>query len=93
MGRRGARRFVGGVALGAMLAVAHAGEAEWKMLSEQVVPHLTRGNFEQAELIAREALAEARKTFGEDHRNTEASFASLGLALRLRNDYKEAEKN
>ncbi|HET6491960.1 MAG TPA: tetratricopeptide repeat protein, partial [Burkholderiales bacterium] len=75
-----------------MLASAHAGEAEWKLLSDRVVPQLTRGELEPAERSARGALAEARKTFGDNHRNTETSLANLALALRFRGKHEEAEK-
>jgi len=85
--------ILGALILSAWLAGAHAGEAEWKLLSDQVVPQLTRGELEQAERSAREALAEARKTFGDRHLNTETSLANLALALRFRGKHEEAEKH
>jgi tetratricopeptide (TPR) repeat protein len=61
-----------------------AGEMEWKLLQDQAVAHLQRGNFEQAEHFARAALKEADSSLGPDHRATEASLSTLASALRLR---------
>ena len=73
-------------------APVHAGEAEWKMLSEQASLHLQRGSLEQAELFAREAIAEAERTFGRNHRAVDQSIATLGLILRFAQRYPESEK-
>jgi hypothetical protein len=62
---------------------ALAGEAEWKALNDQVVPHMTSGNLDKAEQFARQGLAEAEKTFGPAHRNTETSVGNLALVLRF----------
>ena len=62
---------------------AGAGEAEWKLLHDQAAAYLQRGNFDQAELLARQALNEAETSLGPDHRATEASLSTLSLALRL----------
>ncbi len=64
-------------------APAGAGEAEWRLLNDQAVQHLQRGNFEQAGLFARQALKEAETTLGPEHRATEASLSTFALALRL----------
>jgi tetratricopeptide (TPR) repeat protein len=72
---------------------AQAGEAIWKALTDEVVPLITKGELSRAERTARQALAEARKSFGEDHRNTETSYANLALALRFRGRHEEAEKH
>ena len=86
--------YVIAAALLAMASIdATAGEAEWKTYSDQVVPHLTRGNGEQAELVARAALEEALKTFGGTHPNAATSYAHLALTLRFRGNNEEAEKN
>jgi len=69
---------------------AAAGETEWKLLYDQADSHLQRGNFEQAELFAREALREAESVFGESHRATELSLSSLAYAHRFRGKYDEA---
>ncbi len=71
---------------------AHAGEAEWKALHDQVMPRLMSGQLERAEKLARDALAEAERTFGPRHRNTEATLANLALAVRLQQRFEEAEK-
>ena len=55
-----------GLALSVLLGVACAGEAEWKTLADRVVPHLMRGNLDQAERFAREALAICEKALGRD---------------------------
>ena len=47
---------------------AAAGEAEWRTLYEQSDAHFQRGNLEQAELFAREALKEAETSLGEGSR-------------------------
>lgn len=72
--------------------VTHAGEAGWKALHDQVMPQLMSGQLPRAEQLAREALAEAEKTFGPRHRNTEATLANLALAVRLQQRFDEAEK-
>lgn len=69
---------------------AVAGEAEWKLLHDQAVAHLQRGNLEQAELFGGEALKEAESALGPDHRATEQSLATLYAALRLRGKLDEA---
>ncbi len=76
----------------ATAAVAGAGEAEWKALNDQVVPLMTAGNLDKAEQLARQAMAEAEKTFGPAHRNTETSVSNLALVLRFLKRYEEAEK-
>lgn len=82
------------VLCGAMwIAPAMAGEAEWKALNDQVVPQMTAGNLDKAEQLARQALAEAEKTFGPAHRNTESSVGNLALALRFLKRYEESEKH
>ena len=73
--------------------LALAGEAEWKVLNDQVVPHMTAGSLIKAEQFARLALAEAEKSFGPAHRNTETSVSNLALVLRFQKRYEEAEKN
>ena len=62
---------------------AAAGEAEWRMLYEQSDAHFQRGNLEQAELFAREALKEAETSLGEGSRATELSLARAVFMLRL----------
>lgn len=84
-------RLAGTMAL-LMAFAAHAGEAEWKALNDQVVPQLMSGALQRAEQLARDALAEAEKTFGPRHRNTEATLANLALALRLQQRFEESEK-
>ena len=74
-------------------AAAGAGEPEWKALNDQVVPLMTGGNLDKAEKLARQALAEAEKTFGPAHRNTETSIGNLALSLRFQKRYEEAEKH
>jgi tetratricopeptide (TPR) repeat protein len=74
-------------------AGVQAGEAIWKALSDEVVPLITNGELRKAERTARQALAEARRAFGENHRNTEISYANLALALRFRGRHQEAEKH
>lgn len=78
---------------GLCAASALAGEPEWKTLNDQVVPLMTGGNFDQAERLARQGLAEAEKTFGPVHRNTETSVSNLALVLRFQKRYEEAEKH
>ena len=75
----------------AFAPITHAGEAIWRALNDEIVPLITRGDLHHAERTARQALAEARKTFGNTHRNTETSLASLALALRFRGKHEEAE--
>lgn len=80
-------------ALLALLAsTAVAGELEWRMLSEQANMHLQRGSLDQAEMFAREAIAEAERSFGRSHRATDQSIATLGLVLRFAQRFPEAEK-
>jgi tetratricopeptide (TPR) repeat protein len=86
-------RLICGFVLGMVFSTAQASEAEWKLLSDQVVPFLTTGNVDWAEIVAREALDKAQKVFGESHRNTEISLAHMGLVLRFRSRYEEAEKH
>ena len=71
---------------------AAAGEAEWKLLFDQAGLHLQRGNVEQAELFAREAIAEAERSFGRGSRPVDQSIATLGLVLRFAQRYPESEK-
>src|SRR6185436_6272383 len=71
-------------------APARAGEAEWKMLYDQIDPHFHRGALEQAELFAREALREAESSLGESHRATELSLAKAAFVLRIRGKLDEA---
>ncbi|MFZ9562511.1 MAG: hypothetical protein ACO273_09520, partial [Burkholderiales bacterium] len=70
---------------------AAAGEAEWKLLFDQAGLHLQRGNVEQAELFAREAIAEAERSFGRNSRAVDQSIATLGLVLRFAQRYPESE--
>ena len=70
-----------------------AGEAEWKALNDQVIPQMTTGSLDKAEQLARQALAEAEKTFGFAHRNTETSVGNLALVLRFKKRYEESEKH
>ncbi len=53
---------------------------------------MQRGNIAQAELLARDAVAEARLTFGNSHRAIDQSLATLGLLLRFASRYPEAEQ-
>jgi len=78
------------IALSLLLAAAPcgAGEAEWKMFHEQSAAHLQRGNLEQAELFAREALREADTALGE--RAVELSLLRMAHVLRLRGKTEEA---
>ncbi len=71
---------------------AWAGEAEWKALNDQVIPQTTGGHLDKAEPLARQGLAQAEKTFGPAHRNTETSLANLALVLRFQKHYEESEK-
>ncbi|HSD99294.1 MAG TPA: tetratricopeptide repeat protein [Burkholderiales bacterium] len=71
-------------------AEPRAGEAEWKLLNDQAVAHLQRGDFEQAGLFARQSLREAETTLGPEHRATEASLSTYSLALRLSGKPEEA---
>ncbi|MBM3342019.1 MAG: tetratricopeptide repeat protein [Betaproteobacteria bacterium] len=73
-------------------AAAHADEARWKALNDQVVPHMTGGSLDKAEQAARQALAEAEKTFGPAHRNTDVSLNNLALVLRFQRNFVESEK-
>lgn len=73
-------------------ASAAAGEPEWKALNDQVVPTMTGGNLGKAEQLARQALAQAEKTFGPSHGNTETSVANLALVLRFQKRHAESEK-
>ena len=75
------------------LATALAGEAEWKALNDQVVPQMTAGSLDKAEQSARQGLAEAEKSFGPAHRNTETSVGNLALVLRFQKRYEESEKH
>ena len=52
-------------------------------LNDQVIPHMTAGSLIKAEQFARQSLAEAEKTFGPAHRNTEISVGNLALVLRF----------
>lgn len=70
-----------------------AGEAEWKALNDQVVPQMTAGSLDRAEHLARQGLAEAEKSFGSAHRNTETSVGNLALVLRFQKRYEESEKH
>lgn len=69
-----------------------AGEQEWKSLNEQVMPHLLGGALKQAEQLARDAVAEADKTYGASHPNTAISLGQLGLVLRFQKHFEESEK-
>jgi len=82
------------LALAMLLAAgcAAAGEVEWRLLSDQANLHLQRGNIEQSELFACEAITEAERSFGRSHRATDQSIAMLGLVLRFAQRYTEAEK-
>lgn len=62
------------------------------MLIDQANLHVQIGSLQQAELFAREAVAEAERTFGPRHRATDQSIAALGLVLRVAQRYPEAEK-
>jgi tetratricopeptide (TPR) repeat protein len=73
--------------------MAFAGEAEWKALNAQVIPLMTGGNLDKAEQLARQALAEAEKTFGPTHGHTETSVGNLALVLRFKKRYEESEKH
>jgi tetratricopeptide (TPR) repeat protein len=75
------------------LSAAVAGEPEWKALNDQVVPLMTSGNLDKAEQLARQGLAEAEKSFGPAHRNTEISVGNLALVLRFQKRYEESEKH
>ena len=74
-------------------AIALAGDIEWKTLNDQVVPLMTGGNLDKAEQLARQALAEAEKSFGATHKNTETSVGNLALVLRFQKRYEESEKH
>jgi tetratricopeptide (TPR) repeat protein len=67
----------------AAAAPADGGEVEWKFLHDQANAYLQRGDFEQAERFARQALREAETLPVPDYRATEASLSTLSLALRL----------
>jgi hypothetical protein len=69
---------------------AAAGEAEWRTLYEQSDAHFQRGNLEQAELFAREALKEADASLGEGSRSAELSLARAVFMLRLTGKLDEA---
>lgn len=71
---------------------AHAGESEWKALNDRVMPQLAGGALKQAEQIARDAIAEAEKTFGAAHQNTATSAGTLALVLRFQKRFDESEK-
>ena len=73
--------------------ISFAGEAEWKALNAQVVPHMTAGSLDKAEQFARQGLAQAEKTFGPMHRNTETSLGNLALVLRFQKRFEESEKH
>ncbi len=86
------RRLVLAAALSAGYATpVLAGEAQWKALNDQVVPFMTGGSLDKAEQAARQGLAEAEKTFGPAHRNTEISLSNLALVLRFRRQYEASE--
>ena len=72
-------------------AAAYAGENEWKALNDQVMPQLQSGAFKQAEQLARDAMAEAEKTFGTAHQNTAVSLSTLALVLRLQQRFEASE--
>jgi tetratricopeptide (TPR) repeat protein len=74
-------------------STALAGEAEWKALNDHVMPQLQAGAFKQAEQTAREAVAEAERTFGTAHANTALSVSQLALVLRLDKRFEESEKH
>ena len=74
-------------------AAAHAGESEWKALNDQVMPHLVGGALKQAEQLARDAVAEAEKSFGAAHLNTATSVGHLALVLRYQKRFDESEKH
>lgn len=80
------------VALLACTVHVSAGEVEWKMLTDQANLHVQRGSLQQAELFAREAIAEAERSFGPKHRVYDQSIATLGLVLRFAQRYPESEK-
>lgn len=80
-------------ALLSVSAVAVAGEAEWKVLNDKVMPQMQRGDFKQAEQFARDAVTEAEKTFGLEHQNTAFSLSNLALALRIQKRLEESEKH
>ena len=69
---------------------AAAGEVEWKILIDQANLHLQRGSVRQGEMVAREAVAEAERSFGPKHRAVDQSLATLGLVLRLAQRHPEA---
>lgn len=77
-----------------LLSVAAlAGEAEWKALNDQVIPLMTSGSLDKAEQLARKGLAEAERSFGASHRNTETSVGNLALVLRFQKRFEESEKH
>jgi Tfp pilus assembly protein PilF len=77
--------------LGAVIPAA-AGELEWRVFRDQTNAHFMQGNFEQSENFARQALAEARQTFGPTHPNTESSLGAVALVLRFRGQLVESEQ-
>jgi tetratricopeptide (TPR) repeat protein len=81
-----------GLALLLQAAPAAAGEAEWRLLTEQANLQLQRGNLRQAETFARDALAEAERSLGRNHRAVDQSLVTLALVLRSAQRYPEAEK-
>ncbi len=62
---------------------AMAGEAEWRQLQERAQVSFQRGDLEQAERFAREALLEADSSLGAYHRATDESLNILSLSLRM----------
>ena len=77
----------------AALNAAITGEAQWKTLKDRVIPLMTSGTLDKAELCARQGLAQAEKTCGPAHRNTEISQGNLALVLRFQKRYEESEKH
>src|SRR5690348_7246946 len=76
--------------MAAAASPAWAGEAEWKALYDQSGAHFQRGNLEQAESFAREALREAERSLGDSSPALELSLLRAANILRLRGKAEEA---
>lgn len=88
MRERAAGLLGAAVALALAAAPAH-GSATWQLLYDQAGLHFQRGDLEQAERFAREALREAESARG-DTRRLELSLGRLAFLLRLRGQHEEA---
>jgi CHAT domain-containing protein/Flp pilus assembly protein TadD len=76
---------------GAARQVQRVDDKRWNDLADQADALLAKGDFSQAESVARELVTEGLRVFGDAHANTAVSYTSLGTALLRQGKYGPAE--